>query len=71
MVKYFQMIIIICVYRLLGSRHQHALSFTTCNKRLKVCSEMYDPMGRITTPLLNVIMTLITLVTNSSLSGRL
>jgi hypothetical protein len=28
-------------------------------------------MGRITTPLLNLIMTLITLVTNSSLSGRL
>jgi hypothetical protein len=28
-------------------------------------------LGRITTPLLNLIMTLITLVTNSSLSGRL
>jgi hypothetical protein len=28
-------------------------------------------MGRITTPLLNLIMTLITMVTNLSLSGRL
>jgi lipopolysaccharide export LptBFGC system permease protein LptF len=48
----------------------------SANRHLKKCHEQVkqlkiNTMSRITTPLLNLPMTLITLVTNSSLSRRL
>jgi hypothetical protein len=76
---------LICNYEELINNFSHKLrSISAWESKVKTngfwlyrlnVSDTFDGIlnivGRITTPLLNLIMTLITLVTNSSLSGRL
>jgi hypothetical protein len=53
-----------------GGQKMLAVTFCHFKKKRNVIHTLLS-MGRITTPLLNVIMTVITMVTHSSLSGTL
>jgi hypothetical protein len=60
---------------LLGSVRESIMTPSETSSEKKnvflIVTQSVDILARITTPLLNLIMTLITLVTNSSFSGRL